>query len=183
VDRGPLAGPLARHFPAIEPGPDGAITIWYVSSRFAQTALAAPLPRGETAATVDDAAGFAPGSTAIVFDADGCHDAVRVEDAAAATILLRAGSRRCDYARGAAFAQAEVRTYRVERPARRLVRRDEATGLTVPVVDGIRSMSVEYLDGGRRARIVLRVTSAADPPAGPDLSVTFDVLAGNLWLS
>jgi type II secretory pathway pseudopilin PulG len=183
VDRGPLAGPLSRHFAAIEPGADGAITIWYVSSRAAQTALTVPLLRGETAAGVAEGAGFARDSTAIVFDADGCHDAVRVEDVAGPTILLRAASRRCDYARGAAFAQAEVRTYRVDRAERQLLRRDEATGLSVPVVDGIASMSVEYLDGGRRARIVLTVSSAADRPAVEALSVAFDVVAPNLWLS
>jgi Tfp pilus assembly protein PilW len=182
VDRGPLAGSLARYFPPIEAGADGSISIWYVPARGAQSALAGPLLRGETAAALDDASGFADGSTAIAYDATGCHDAVRVEGVAGMTVML-GGGRRCDYAIGAVFAQAEVRTYRVDRSTRQLLRRDEATGLTVPVVDGIASMAVELLDAGRRARIVLTVSSAADAPAVPPLLVVFDVLAPNLWLS
>lgn len=183
VERGPLAGPLSRYFSPIEPGADGAITLWYVSSRGADSTLSVPLLRGETAAALDDASGFVGDSTAIVYDATGCRDVVRIEAVAGAAVVLRGGSRRCDYSIGAVFAQAEVRTYRVDRATRQLLRRDEATGLTVPVIDGIAAMTFESLDGGGRARIVLTVSSAADPPVVSDLPVVFEVLAPNLWLS
>ena len=183
VDRGPAAGSLSRFFPPIEPGAADAVTIWTVSSRAAQTSLSLPLLRGETAAAIDDGAGFVSGSTAIVYDAAGCRDVVRVEDAIGTTILLRAGTRACDYARGATFAQGDARTYRVDRSARRLLRRDEATGVSVPVIDGVTGMSIEYLDAGRRARITLMVSAAGAARSIPDLSVTFDVMMPNLWLS
>jgi prepilin-type N-terminal cleavage/methylation domain-containing protein len=183
VERGALSGPLVRFFPAIGPSADGGVTIWYVSGREAQTALSAPLPRGAATAAVDNPSGFAAGSTAIVFDAHGCRDVLRVDDVAGAVLLLRASSRGCEYEAGAALAQAEVRTYRVDPVARQLQRRDDATGAVVPLLDQIAAMDVAYLDAGRRVRISLQVSSAASRTRVRDFTIAFDVAAPNLWLS
>ena len=60
----------------------------------------------------------------------GCHDVLRVDavdrDRRSRSARARAA---CAYAAGAAIAQGEVRTYRVDTAARQLLRRDEATGL------------------------------------------------------
>jgi prepilin-type N-terminal cleavage/methylation domain-containing protein len=183
VDRGPQAGPLGRYFPAIEPSADGGITIWYVSSRAAQTTLSAPLARGAPTAAVDDPSAFTAGSTALVFDAHGCRDVLRVDDVAGAVLLLGGSLRSCDYAPGTAIAQGEVRTYHLDPVARQLLRRDEATGGSVPLLDQVTGMSVAYLDSGRRVRISVRVATAAPRPRVPDLGIVFDVSVPNLWLS
>src|SRR5688500_3866091 len=52
LDRGPLAGPLARYFAPVVPSAEGGITVWYVSGRRAQTTLAASLAPGATDALV-----------------------------------------------------------------------------------------------------------------------------------
>src|SRR6185436_20146865 len=76
LDRGPQAGPLARYFAPVGPSADGGITIWYVSSRQAQTILTGPLAPGATDALIQTAP-FSAASTAIVFDTHGCHDVLR----------------------------------------------------------------------------------------------------------
>jgi hypothetical protein len=189
VDRGPLAGPLAQFFPPIEPSADAGITIWYASGRDAQAALALPLAPGETTAFITDDAhcpasdpgcGFAAGSTALVFDAHGCRDFVRVDTVSTAALQIRAGARGCAYAAGAVIAQGEVRTYRVDAGSRQLLRRDEATGGSVPVLDNVTAMAIEYLDGGRRVRVTLRLSPATPNPLVPGTDVLCDIRPPNL---
>ena len=189
LDRGPQAGALAQYFPPVGPSSDGGITIWYISGREAQTTLAAPLVQGATEAPIQHAAhcpasdpgcAFTPASTAIVFDGHGCRDVLRIDEVTATSLQVRAGSRACGYAQGAAIAQGEVRTYRVDPGTRQLLRRDEATGISVPVLDNVTAMSVEYLDGGRRVRVTLRLAAATPNPLVPDLAIVYDVRPPNL---
>jgi len=189
LDRGPLAGALAAFFAPVAPSPEGGITIWYVSGRTAQARLAVPLAPGETDAYIqpapecpsaDPACTFENASTALVFDEHGCHDVVRVDRVTASALQIRAGARGCTYAAGAAIAQGEVRTYRVDPVARQLLRRDEATGLSVPLLDNVMAMTIEYLDGGRRIRVTLRLVPATVNPLVPPLEVSSDVRPPNL---
>ena len=182
LDRGANAGPLARYLPALEVAPDGSVTVRYLSRRSAQATLTAGLPRGETAVAVDAGGGFAAGSSALVFDRTGCRDLVRVTDVTETLLVVGGAPRTCAYAAGASIAEAEARTYRVDPVARQLQRRDESTGSTLPMLDGVSRMQVEVLDGARRVRISLQLA-----PGGSrglrDLGVSFDVMVPNLWLS
>jgi hypothetical protein len=189
LDSGPQAGPLSRYFAPIGPSSDGGVTIWYVSNREAQTTLAAPLAPGSTDAPIlnaphcplsDPGCAFAPASTAIVFDDRGCRDVLRIEAVTAASLQVRAGSRACAYAAGAAVAQGEVRTYRVDPAARQLLRRDEATGLSVPVLDSVTALTIEYLDAGRLVRLTIRIAAGIPNPRVPDLELSLDVRPPNL---
>jgi hypothetical protein len=180
MDRGALAGPLAQHFAPVLPSADGGITVWYVSSRAAQTALAAALAPGDTQALVEDAAPFGESSTAIVFDGHGCHDLLRMDGIAAPALEIRAGSRACAYAIGAAVGQGEVRTYRVDTVAKQLLRRDEATGITVPVLDNVLAMTLAFLEDGRLVRIGLRLAASSSDPLIPAFDISCDVRPANL---
>jgi len=189
LDRGLEAGPLAQYFPPVLPSADGGITIWYVSSRQAQTTLAGPLEPGAIDALIQPAGGcpaedpgcaFSPASTAIVLDGRGCHDVLRVDAVTPASLRVRAGSRACAYVEGAAIAQAEVRTYRVDAATRQLLRRDEATGASLPVLDNVTAMTVTYLDGGRHLRVTLRLAAATPNDLVPDVEVSYDVMPPNL---
>jgi prepilin-type N-terminal cleavage/methylation domain-containing protein len=186
IDAGPWAGPLAGRVPVVSPSFDGGMTIWYVSGPGAQGTLAAPLEADATAAAVSldpgcaaSGCGFADDTTAVLFDDLGCHDLARVEVADGSALALRAARRSCAYAAGAAIAHGEVRTYRVNPAARQLVRRDEATGVSVPLVDNVASMAVEYLDGGRQIRVALRLVPAALLQV-PDLVLSLDARPPNL---
>lgn len=180
LDRGPRAGPLARHFGPLAVSADEGLTLWYVSTRLAQTSLAGPLAPGATAAVIDDSTAFAAASTAIVFAEGGCHDVLRVDAVAPAILQVRAGSRMCAYAAGASVAQGEVRTYRVDPASRQLLRRDEATGISVPVLDNIAGMDIEYLEAAGRVRVTLRVGTGTRNPLVPDLIVVHEILLPNL---
>jgi type II secretory pathway pseudopilin PulG len=180
LDRGLLAGPLALRFPPVSPSADGGITLWYIAGRAAQTTLAAPFAAGATDLLVQDTGAFSPASTAIVLDGHGCRDVLRIDDVTPASLQVRAGARGCDYGVDAAIGQGEVRTYRVDTSTRQLLRRDEATGSTVPVLDNVIAMTVEYLDGGRRVRITLRLATAVSNPLVPPLEVSLDVMPANL---
>jgi type II secretory pathway pseudopilin PulG len=180
LDRGPLAGPLARYFAPVVPSADGGMTVWYVSGRRAQTTLAAVLAPGATDAILQEASAFSENSTAIVFDGHGCRDLVRVEAIAAPSILIRAGSRGCEYSAGAAIGQGEVRTYRVDSVTKQLLRRDDATGLSVPVLDNVLAMTVAYLDEGKRVRITLRLAAATSDPLVPAFEISYDLMPPNL---
>lgn len=189
LDGGPQAGPLSQYFAPIGPSFDGGLTIWYISSREAQTTLAAPLLPGATDAAIqsaphcppsDPACAFVPASTAIVFDDRGCRDALRIDAVTATSLQVRAGSRACAYQAGAAVAQGEVRTYRVDPVTRQLLRRDEATGINMPVLDSVAALTVEYLDGGRLARLTLRIAAGIPNPRVPDLVLSYDVRPPNL---
>jgi type II secretory pathway pseudopilin PulG len=189
LDRGPHAGALAQFFPPIGPSSDGGLTVWYVSGRAAQATLAGPLAPGATDAPIqsagrcpasDPGCAFTQASTAIVLDGRGCHDVVRIDAVRATSLQVRAGSRACAYAQGAAIAQGEVRTYRVDPGTRQLLRRDEATGISAPVLDNVTAMSVEYLEAGRRVRVTLRLAAATASPLVPDLEVSYDAMPPNL---
>jgi hypothetical protein len=106
---------------------------------------------------------------------------VRIVDVSAMSLQVKGTRRGCDYSAGAAIAEGEVRTYRVDPATRQLLRRDEATGATLPVLDNIAAMNVEVLDAGRRARVTLRVAAASAPgPMVPDLAISYDVVPPNL---
>ena len=186
MDAGVWAGPLAARFPPVTPAAGGGLTIWYVASALGQGTLAAPLaPDAVAASLVVDpvcagtTCGFADDSTALVFDGSGCRDVARIESAAPDLLVLRARTRACAYAAGAAIAQGEVRTYRVDAAARQLLRRDEATGIAVPVVDHVAAMTVEWLDGGRHLRLTLQFVPAVLLQA-PDLVLSLDMRPPNL---
>lgn len=180
LDRGSLAGPLAQYFPPVLPSADDGITLWYISGRVAQTPLVAPFAQGTTDMFVESVDGFSGGRTAIVLDGHGCHDVLRVDAVSAIALTVRAGVRTCAYGTDAVVAQGEVRTYRVDPATRQLLRRDEATGTTVPVMDNVTAMTVEYLDGGRRLRLTLRLAAALSDPRLPALDIAYDVMPANL---
>ena len=187
VDSGLLAGPLASRFAPISSSPDGGLTIWYVSEGAAQGTLTAPLaPDGLAAAVALDlpcgsgSCGFAPHTTAVLFDNSGCHDLARVDAAAPGGLVFAASApRTCGYGAGAVVAQGEARTFRVDPALRQLLRRDEATGISVPVSDNVASMAVEYPDPGR-VRVTLRFVPALLLRHVPDLVVSLDSRPPNL---
>jgi prepilin-type N-terminal cleavage/methylation domain-containing protein len=186
IDAGVLAGPLAQRFAAVSPSADGGLTIWYVSADGAQGTLAGPLAADALVAAIalnppcaGPGCGFADDTTALIFDGSGCHDFARVETAAPSVLVLAAVARTCGYAAGAAIAQGEVRTFRVDPSTRQLLRRDEATGVSVPVADHVAAMSVEYLDAGRRIRLAIRFVPALLRQV-PDLQVVLDARPPNL---
>jgi len=187
LDRGARAGPLSQYFAPIVPSADGGVTIWYVSSQSAQATLAAPLDPSATYAAIDSggmcpsseaACAFAPDTTAILFDISGCHDVIRVDDVTSTGIAVRPAIRGCAYAAGTSIGRGEVRTYRVDPAARQLLRRDEATGSTLPVLENVAAMTIERLDAGRRVRIALRFVSALLQV--PDFVVTLDMSPPNV---
>jgi prepilin-type N-terminal cleavage/methylation domain-containing protein len=207
LDAGPYAGSLQQFFAALTPSGDGGVTIWYVSSRETQATLASGAGAGTGELTLaanricpagQSACAFSPASTGILFDAGGCHDVLRIDAAGASALQLRAPPAACTYPPGSAVAQGEVRTYHVNVAARQLLRRDEATGIDLPVLDGVDAMTVDYYDDAassnpapidpvispraiRRVRITLRFGANARG-AVPDLVVFLDVAPVNLAL-
>ena len=91
---------------------------------------------------------------------------------------MRAGSRACAYAAGAAIARG-VRTYRVDPASRQLLRRDEATGASLPVIDGVAAMNAELREDGTIVRVTLRMAGAA---VSSELMISFDVPMPNVTL-
>jgi type II secretory pathway pseudopilin PulG len=187
LDRGARAGPLAAYFTPAETSTDAGLTIWYIAAHGGQAAMGAALAPSATDVLIDSAGacppaqqacGFTRGNTAIMFDGGGCRDAGRIDDVAASALVLRAAMRTCAYSTGAAIAEGVVRTYRVDPLSRQLLRRDEGTGTTAPVVDNVGSMTIEWLDGARRARITLRVVATL--LHFPDLVVAIDAAPPNL---
>jgi type II secretory pathway pseudopilin PulG len=186
LDRGERAGPLARYFAPIAPSADGGVTVWYVSDAGAQAQLATTLDPDTTLAAIasstcpssEPTCAFSANSTVILFDDAGCRDAARVDDVSAGFLTLRSATRSCGYAAGSWIAQGEVRTYRVDPATRQLIRRDEATGSSLPVLDNVAGMTVEYLESGRRLRVWLRLASAL--PQVPELLVSLDTSPPNL---
>lgn len=165
LDGGAKAGSLAQYFPPILPSADGGMTIWYLEDATAQATLAAaldpastiaPIAAGPICAPAQPACAFSADTTAVLFDAASCRDVGRIEQVTADAVILRSTVRGCAYAAGAPIAQGHVRTYRVDAASRQLLRRDEATGSSQPVLDNVAAMTVEYLDSGRRVRVTLR---------------------------
>jgi prepilin-type N-terminal cleavage/methylation domain-containing protein len=176
-DRGPLAGSLARFFAPVAPAADGGFTVWYASPRGGQAMLARALAQTATDVVVDSA-GFSAASTAMLIDGAGCHDVARIEDVAPSALLLRPATRQCAYDAGAWLAEGEVRTYVVDRSTHQLLRRDEATGLSLPVLDNVASMTTDWLGDGRRIRVTVRF--AASLLHVPDLVVSLEAAPANL---
>jgi hypothetical protein len=201
LERGVLTGPLVRYFPPITPSADGGVTIWLTTSADAQGAVDTAAAPGAVAIALRDGAGcppgegacaFAPDSSAIAFTADGCRTVLRIADVIGATLHLAAPLAGCPLAAGSAIAQGEVRTYRVDPSVRHLIRRDEITGSSAPLLDGVAAMSATYfadvagseavagatdadLMRVRRVRIVLRFAAAIPSLRIPDLVVAVDV--------
>jgi prepilin-type N-terminal cleavage/methylation domain-containing protein len=187
-DRGPRRGPLVSSFSPVEIAADGSFTVWYVAARGGQGSLASALPPGRADAalahagdcpTARPACAFTPGSTAILFTPGGARDALRIDAVMDVSLMFRAGPQSA-YPAGASIAEGEVRTYRVDSTARQLVRRDEATGASLPVVDGIVAMAAEIREGGTVIRVTLRLAGTA--PAS-ELVIAFDVPMPNVALA
>ncbi len=206
VEHGDLAGPLARYFPPIAPSPDGGITLWTATSPDAQGTAAFAVSAGTTLVTLRDspvcpdgepACGFTPGAIAIAFTAGGCRTTIRVGTAGGAALQLAAPLTGCTLDAGAAVAEGTVRTYRVDPVARQLIRRDEATGSSAPLVDGVASLTAAFfadaagdhaiagtsdaaLMAVRRVRLTLRFVAANPLLRIPDLDVVVDAVPRNL---
>ena len=205
-DRGPLAGPFVRYFPPVEPSIDGGIVLWTATSAEAQGTIAATVDQGATVMTLADSAGcyageaacaFGAGASVIAFTADGCRTVARVAAAAGGTLQLTAPLTGCALAAGSAVAQGEVRAYVVDAAARQLIRRDEITGSTTPVLDNVTAMTVTYFSDAagtalvtgtsdaelkrvRRIRITLQFVASNPLLRIPDLTVAVDVTPRNL---
>lgn len=186
-DRGPHRGPLVSSFPPVEIAPDGSVTLWYVAARGGQATLASALPAGADQAALANAGdcptprpacAFTPGSTAILFRPGGPRDALRIDEVADVSLTFRSGPQSA-YPAGASIAEGEVRTYRVDPVARQLLRRDEATGSSLPVIDGVAAMAAEFRDNGSIVRVTLRMAGTA----ASDLVIAFDVAMPNLTLA
>ena len=186
LDRGSRAGSLARYFPPISVQADGGLTIWYLTGGGGHATLASSLDPDavDVALAADPACAPAPScrfredATAVLFDDSGCHDVARIERAGPGWLVLRSAVRRCAYSAGASIAEGEVRTYRID-AARQLVRRDEATGVAVPVIDHVGAMATELLDSGQRVRIAFRFAPSVIEHL-PDLAAALDVRPANL---
>lgn len=143
------------------------------------------------------ACAFAPGTSAIAFTVGGCRTGIQVASVAPDTLLLAAPLAGCTLDAGSAIAEGEVRTYRVDAAARQLVRRDEITGTTAPLLDDVVSMTATYyadaagtaivagttdadLTRVRRVRITLRFAASNPLLRIPDLTFAVDVAPRNL---
>jgi type II secretory pathway pseudopilin PulG len=183
---GARAGPLAQWFTPIAASAEGGVTTWCVVGEAGGTLAGALDVSGAVALIAPDgrcpagqpACGFVAGSPAILFDDLGCHDVARIDGVTAEALTLRPTVRGCVYQPGASIARGEVRTYFVDAAARQLLRRDEASHSTQPVIDNVGGMNVEYFDSGRRVRITLRFVSALLQM--PDLVVSLDAAPPNL---
>ena len=187
-DRGPQRGPLVSSFAPVEIAADGSVTVWYVAARGGQASLASALPAGSHDAALANAGdcpalrpacAFTPGSTAILFRPGGDRAALRIDAVGDVALTFRSGPPSV-YPAGASIAEGEVRTYRVDPIARQLLRRDEAMGTSLPVVDGIAAMTAELREDNAVVRVTLRL--AGIPPAS-DLVITFDIAMPNLILA
>ena len=206
LERGPLAGPLSRYFPAIAPSADGGVTIWRTTKREAQASPAVLVALGATTVPLQAtgacpagqaACAFGPGATAMAFTSTGCRVPLRIAAVDGDALLLAAPLSGCPLDPSSAIAEGEVRTYRVDTAARQLIRRDEATGPGAPVIDGVAAMEVAYyadtagteLIAGvedadlmrvRLVRVTLRFTAVTSLVRVPDLTVSIAVAPRNL---
>lgn len=153
LELGELAGPLARFFPPITLSADGGITVWKTTNPDAQGTTALAIAVGASTITLQDssmcpsgqaACGFSADTSAIAFTTAGCRTTLRIADVSGSTLFLAAPLAGCALDAGAAVAQADVRTYRVDPTARHVVRRDDVTGSSVPLVDGVSSLTIAF---------------------------------------
>lgn len=202
---GSLVGPLARYFPPIAPSIDGGITIWKTTNRNAQAGAAMFVGEGATTVALDDsnsclpgesACGFASGMTAIAFTAAGCRTTLRVAAVSASALQLAAPLSGCSLEPGSAVAEGEVRTYRVDPVSRQLIRREEATGSSAPVLDGVTALTTAFFADGaaidpivdmtdpdlkrvRRVRLTLTFVASNPLLRIPDFSMVVDLAPRN----
>jgi type II secretory pathway pseudopilin PulG len=206
LDGGPLSGALAQYVPAIGPSPEGGIAIWYVSSRDAQGALPSGAEAGTTEIVVrstacpvaQSACAFSPSTNVLLFDAAGCSAIARVDHVTDVTLQLRTPIAACGIRPGGAAAQVEARTFYVDPIAHQLIRRDEATGIDLPLLDDVDSMRAEYFDAVsegataidpvldprnvRRVRVTLRLMPPDMRAGVPAFVFALDVAPPNLSL-
>src|SRR5436190_1350552 len=140
---------------------------------------------------------FAAGTTAIAFTAAGCRTTVRIAESDGSAIQLAAPLGGCALDRGAGLAQGDVRTYRLDAAARQLVRRDEATGSSAPLLDGVASFVIAlFADAAgrdpiagrsdaelrrvRRVSLTLRLIASNPLLRIPDVELVVDVTPRNL---
>ena len=206
MEHGELAGSLARYFPPIAPSADGGITVWRTTNPHAQGTLAAGVVPGATTITLEDspvcpsgqaACGFSAGANALAFTPAGCRTVLRVAAVYQSTVDAAAPLSGCGLDAGAALAEGEVRTYRVDAAARQLVRRDEATGSSAPLIDGVAALTMTFFADAagtsaigctsdaeviraRRVRLTLHLVASNPLLHVPDLSVIVDSVPRNL---
>lgn len=202
---GEMTGPLVRYFPPLLPSPDAGITVWTTTNRDAQGRSAMSVAAGATTIALQDsdacpagqgACGFAADSTAIAFTAGGCRTTLRIAAVSGDALQLAAPLTGCGLDPGSPIAEGQVRTYRVDPSARQLIRRDEATGSSAPMLDGVAAMTVTYFADGagtdvvsgvsdpdlmrvRRVRIALRLVGANPLLRIPDLNLAIDAVPRN----
>ncbi len=172
---GAPSGSLAVYLPAVLPRTAAAaptvasadtLTVRYVPVDGAAARLAAPLLPADTlvflqpgAACVSNAVacGFRSGSTALVHDAAGQGDRVRVDALAPATLSTSFTSARLTaYSIGADVAELVEVTYTLD-PASRILQR-QAGGVSLPVADNVTALTFEY------AGTIGRPREPAPPP-------------------
>lgn len=206
LERGPMAGSLARYFPAVTPSPDGGITIWKVTHRAAQAVPALIVMPGATTVTLRESAlcpsgeaacAFLPATAAIAFTSDGCRTALQVGGVSGDALQLSSPLAGCTLDTASAVAEGEVSTFRVDATARQLLRRDEATGTSVPLLDGVAALTIElFADAAgsqavtgladadlrrvRRVRLTLRFVASNPLLHVPDLTLALDGVPRNL---
>ena len=206
LEHGDLAGTLVRFFPPIVRSADGGITIWKTTGNDAQGTTAFAVATGASIITLQDspicpagqaACGFSAGASAIAFTASGCRTTLRIAVASGSTLELAAPLTGCALDAGAAIAEAEVRTYRLDAAARQLVRRDEVTSSSAPILDGVSSLAVAFFADAagtipiagssdvelmrvRRVVLTLRLVTANPLLRVPDLDLVVDTVPRNL---
>lgn len=200
-----MTGPLVRYFPPLVPSADNGITVWTTTNRDAQGWTAFAVAPGATTIVLQDspvclagspACGFSPGATAIAFTASGCRTTLRIAAVTADSLQLAAPLAGCSLDRGSPIAEGQVRTFRVDPAARQLIRRDEVTGSSAPMLEGAASMVVSCFGDAagsdivsgvsdaelmrvRRVRIAIRLVAANPLLRIPDLDVAVDVVPRN----
>jgi hypothetical protein len=159
-------------------------------------ATAVALQDGDVCPSGQPACGFSPGTSAIAFTPAGCRAALRVASTTNDSLQLAAPLAGCTLDPASAVAEGQVRTYRLAAAARQLVRRDEATGSSSPVLDGITAFTVTYyadtaaslpitgtsdadLVRVRMLRITLRFAASNPLLRIPDLTVVMDAVSRN----
>jgi hypothetical protein len=122
---------------------------------------------------------------------------MRIEAIAGDVLQLASPLSGCALDESAVVAEGSVHTYRVDPLTRQLIRRDEATGSSNPMVDGVAAMTQAYFadpagvdpvtgsdDGelmrARRVRVTLRFVAANPVLHIADFTVTIDVTPVNL---
>jgi hypothetical protein len=206
IERGPLAGPLVRHFPPIVPSSGGGVTIWTTTNRAAQGAPSVIVEEGATTIPLQESldcpsgqagCAFRPDTTAIAFTAAGCRTTVRIASVTADALDLAAPLQGCILDPSSVLAEGEVRTYWLDTAARTVMRRDEATGSTSPVLDGVSGFGAAYFADAaaeqplttgtdadmmrvRLVRLTLRLSAIDARLKVADLAVTLDVVPPNL---